>query len=180
MLKIMNEMDEVWTRLIEEATVRAKAAGRTDVADYLELKAGNDAIRLEGVQWLFKSFLESADRADKQGIKVQIENENPHRFPIGGATMVGSLIRFRFGLRNLTVEAGWARAPGDGFMRGGALACARITHFGIAKYNAELMLARSDGSANLPRWVSIEKDGTTNPVSLNDLRRHFNFLLDSV
>ena len=56
-----------------------------------------------------------------------MENENPHNFRLRGANLVGSLLRVRQGVRCLTVEAGWTRTPNDGFMRGGALAIARIT-----------------------------------------------------
>ena len=171
MLKTMNELDEIWQQMIREATARAKTAGRSDVADYLALKANNDAIRAAGCKWLFDAFLELSDEANRQGIRLEIENENPHRFAIGHSTMVGSLLRFRFGVRSLTVEAGWTRTPADGFMRGGSLAHARISHFGISPANAELLLLR-DGE-NRPHWYSLEKDGRRIPFASNNLRRHF-------
>src|SRR5688500_9388720 len=133
----MNELEEAWAKITAEAIERARSDGRADVAAYLELKAGNDAIRLAGVQWLYKSFLELSDDANRQGIRLDIENENPHRFSVGAATMVGSLIRFHYGMRQLTVEAGWTRTPADGFIRGGGLACARLAHFGMAKHNTD-------------------------------------------
>ena len=168
----MNELDEIWQQMIREAAVKATATGRSDVADYLTLKAGNDAIRAAGCRWLFDSFLELSEEVNKQGIRLEIENENPHRFAMGQATMVGSLLRFRFGVRSLTVEAGWTRTPSDGFMRGGALAVARVLHFGIGRANAELLLVRQN--ENLPQWFTLEKDGTRNPFSLHDLYEHFN------
>ncbi|HEX6126432.1 MAG TPA: hypothetical protein VFZ23_13740 [Pyrinomonadaceae bacterium] len=80
--------------------------------------------------------------------------------------MAGSLIRIGYGVRRMTVEAGWTRMPSHGFMRSGALAAARITHFGMPKAGDELMLIRA-GEA--PVWSSIggglfDTDG---------LRRHF-------
>ena len=168
----MNELDEIWQQMIREAAVKATAAGRSDVADYLSLKAGNDAIRAAGCRWLFDSFLELSEQVNKQGIRLEIENENPHRFVIGPATMVGSLLRFRFGVRSLSVEAGWTRTPGDGFMRGGALAAARVLHFGIGRANDELALVRQ--SENLPQWFTLKKDGTRKSFSLTDLYEHFN------
>lgn len=171
MLKPMNELNEIWQRMMQEATVKAKESGRSDVADYLLLKANNDAIRAKSCRWLFDSFLELSEEAGKQGIRLDIENENPHRFAIGHSTMVGSLLRFRLGVRNLTVEAGWTRTPADGFMRGGALAHARISHFGMVKANAELLLFRQND--NMPEWVAIEKDGRRIPFALNKLQEHF-------
>jgi sugar phosphate isomerase/epimerase len=178
MLKRMNELDEIWQQMVREAALKAKAAGRSDVADYLALKATNDAIRAAGCRWLFDSFVELSDEAGKRGIRLDIENENPHRFVVGHASMVGSLLRFRFGVRNLTLEAGWTRTPGDGFMRGGALAAARILHFGIGKANADLVLVRQN--ENMPRWVTLEKDNTRNPVSANSLRQHFNTFIGTI
>lgn len=171
MLKTMNELDEIWQRMILEAGARAKTAGRSDVADYLTLKANNDAIRAAGCKWLFDSFLELSDEVNRQGIRLEIENENPHRFAVGHSTMVGSLLRFRFGVRNLTVEAGWTRTPADGFMRGGGLARARISHFGISKADAELQLAGQN--ENMPQWFTVEKDGRRIPFDSNNLREHF-------
>jgi hypothetical protein len=174
----MNELDEIWQQMIQEAAAKAKGAGRSDVADYLALKAGNDAIRAAGCRWLFDSFLELSEVVNKQGIRLEIENENPHRFASGQSTMVGSLLRFRFGVRSLTVEAGWTRTPGDGFMRGGALAAARVTHFGIGAANADLLLIPQ--KENMPQWFALEKSGTRNPLSSNDLREHFNIFIGFV
>jgi len=172
----MNELDEIWQQLIQKAMADAKAAGRADVAKYLALKASNDAIRIASCEWLFDSFLELSNEVNKRGVKLTIENENPYRFTVGNADMVGSLLRFQYGIRKLEIEAGWTRTPSDGFMREGALARARILHFGISKANAELILAREN--ENLPQWFSIEKDGKRNSFSSNNLRQHFDLFLD--
>lgn len=174
----MDELDEIWQRMIREATVKAQASGRSDVADYLLLKAGNDALRGAGCRWLFESFLELSEEANKQGIRLDVENENPHRFSSGHSTMVGSLLRFRRGVRSLTVEAGWTRTPADGFMRGGALAHARILHFGISKANAELFLVRQN--RDLPRWFAQNAGGKRIIFSLDDLRGHFKIFTGDV
>ena len=142
------------------------------------LQPTSDAIRAAGCRWLFDSFLELSEEVNRQGIRLEIENENPHRFAVGPATMVGSLLRFRFGVRSLTVEAGWTRTPGDGFMRGGALATARVTHFGIGAANADLLLIPQ--KENMPQWFALEKNGTRNPLSSNDLREHFNIFIGIV
>lgn len=167
----MNELDEIWRRMIEEAVLKAKSSGNSDVAEYLTLKATNDAIRSEGCKWLFDSLLELSEEASRQGIRLEIENENPHRFSIGFSTMVGSLLRFRRGVRALTIETGWTRTPADGFMRGNSLAHARISHFGMSKANAELALVRQNG--DLPHWFVIGANGDRKLFSSDDLREHF-------
>jgi hypothetical protein len=178
MLKTMDELDEIWRRMIDEASARARLGGRSDVADYLALRANNDQLRSAGCKWLFDSFLELSDEASRQGIRLEIEQENPHRFDVGAATMVGSLLRFRFGIRSLTIEAGWTRTPADGFMRGNSLARARITHFGIRKANAELALLRPQTDAP-PEWFAIGDTGGRSIVAADDLRRHFGIFTGS-
>lgn len=167
----MNELNEFWTNSIAEAINKARGEGRHDVADYLALKATNDEIRAAASRWLFESALEIAHEAMRRGINLKIENENPHRFEMGKSVMVGSLIRFRFGVRSLTVEAGWTRTPGDGFMRGGALAAARLTHFGQAKHNVELVLLRSAASA--PEWFAVRPEAARVPFDSRHLLEHF-------
>ncbi len=176
MLKAMNELDEVWANMINEAIVKARTGGRGDVADYLALKASNDTIRSRSVKWLFDSILEIASQANRSNPNITIENENPHRFAIGNATMVGSLLRFRQGVRCLTIEAGWTRTPADGFMRGGALAAGRISHFGIGKANADLLLIRS---GDLPEWFSVDHNSQKKMFSSDHLDEHFRVFLDS-
>ena len=166
----MNELDEVWAGMLEKALIKAEAEGRRDVADYITLKASNDAIRQTSVQWLFGSLLEIAG----SNPQVTIENENPHRFTFANATMVGSLLRLRHGVRCLTLEAGWTRTPSDGFMRGGALAAARIKHFGLAKHNTDLQLIQLNGS---PGWFIAEKNGNRTMFDTNHLNQHFQIFL---
>jgi hypothetical protein len=178
MLKPMNELDEMWQQMMQDAAAKANATGRTDVADYLTLKANNDAVRAASCKWLFESFLELSEEVNKQGIHLAIENENPHRFAVGHSTMVGSLLRFRLGVRNLTIEAGWTRTPADGFMRGNSLAHARISHFGISKANSELQLMRQN--ENAPQWFALEKDGGRIPFTSNNLRQHFRVFTDAL
>lgn len=177
----MNELDEIWQQMIQQATAKAKSSGRSDVADYLSLKASNDQIRSESCRWLFNSFLELSEESSRHGIRFDVENENPHRYQIGHSTMVGSLLRFRQGVRTLTVEAGWTRTPGDGFMRGNSLAHARISHFGMSKSNAELLLLRHNG--NLPEWFLFESASgapTRKIFSAERLREHFGIFIASV
>lgn len=172
---MMNELNEFWANSIDEAINKARAEGRTDVADYLALKATNDEIRAASSRWLFGSLLEIAHEAIRRGLNIKIENENPYRFEMNKATMVGSLLEFKFGIRRLTAEAGWTRTPQDGFMRGGALAFARLVHFGQAKHNAELILIRSKDSA--PQWFAVDRAGHQTAFDSNNLREHFRIFL---
>ena len=166
----MQELNEVWAGMLENALAKAEAEGRRDVADYLTLKAMNDAIRQTSVQWLFGLLLEIAGNNPQ----ITIENENPHRFDFANSSLVGSLLSFRRGVRCLTVEAGWTRTPKDGFMRGGALAAARITHFGMAKHNAELLLIQLNGA---PVWFAAGKDGRRISFDSHHLNQHFQIFL---
>lgn len=172
---MMNELNEFWANSIDEAINRARAEGRADVADYLSLKATNDEIRAASCRWLFESLLEIAHEKMRDGLNLKIENENPYRFEMNKATMVGSLLEFSLGIRRLTAEAGWTRTPQDGFMRGGALAFARLVHFGQAKHNAELILIRVTDSA--PQWFAVDRAGQRTPFDSNTLREHFRIFL---
>ncbi len=173
----MDELDEVWTQRINEAVKQARSDGRGDVADYLALKASNDAVRITGIKWLFDALLEIASHANRHNSNITTENENPHRFAFGNANLVGSLLRFRQGIRCLTLEAGWTQTPTDGFMRGGALACAKLTHFGIGKHNTELLLVSSNKLLN---WVAIDKNGGKAVFDSHQLNRHFQIFTDEV
>ena len=143
----MNEQDQGWHELLASKIEQARSAGRHDIADYLTLKQSNDAIRQAAVNWLFDSFVEFALEASRRQPAVTVEREEPHEFDFRGGRMVGSLVRVRFGVRNLTVEAGWTRAPSHGFMRGGALAAARVAHFGLPKSGIDLELVKGDATA---------------------------------
>ena len=166
----MNELDEMWTQMLSLALENAKESGRHDVADYLNLKAANDAIRQASVQWLFDTLIEIAGDANRTNTSISIERDDTHNFSYRGANLVGSLIRFRQGVRCLTVEAGWTRTPKDGFMRGGALAFARLTHLGMPKANAEISLIRSEGS---PVWQVMLGEKGVRIFRSESLREHF-------
>ena len=171
----MNELDEIWSQLLAEWGANARAAGRHALADYIALKASNDQIRERGVRWLFDSFIELAAMANRQNIPVTIEREDPHNFSHHGANMVGSALRIRYGVRCLTLEAGWTRTPRDGFMRNQALAAARLTHFGIKGESAELSLRHTE---ELPNWFVLTKNEKTIPLEASELIRHFSILIE--
>ncbi len=167
----MTELDHVWSQMLDKAAAKALDSGHRDIADYLRLKAANDEIRTIGVGWLLDTFVEIAGHAVRKHAAITIERHEPHNFAYGNSNMVGSLIHVRHGVRCLTIEAGWTRTPRDGIMRNGALAFARITHFGLPKLDADLRMVRGE---TLPEWL----DETDTAVDSHELRRHFDVLLD--
>ena len=172
----MNELDEVWDEMMTRAITEARASGREDVAEYLALKATNDFIRSTSVRWLLDSLLEIAGQHNRAAAAapVQIETENPHRFAFNRANMVGSRLVLRQGVRCLSLEAGWTRTPADGFMRGGALAAARISHFGISKANQDLILLKTE---DFPQWFSVDANQRKEVFDSRHLHRHFQVLI---
>jgi hypothetical protein len=171
----MTELDQMWSQMLTEAAAKAIDSGRSDIVRYLRLKAANDAIRAEGVNWLCGSVIELAAEANRRHPAIAIERREPNVYRRGNSNMVGSLIQVRLGVRCLTLEAGWTRTPSDGIMRGGILAAARISHFGMSKANADLSLAYS---GDLPLWFIDEEGQSRRPFRIRDLNEHFMILMD--
>jgi hypothetical protein len=166
----MSELDEDWTQVLAEAERRARAQGRGDLVEYLRLRASNDQARMTGVGWLFETFTQLAGEANRAGAGVQVSREAGHRFAVGGATMVGTLLTLKSGVRQLLIEAGWPRAPGDGFVSGNGLACGRIRHFGITSANEDLLLVRAqDGT---PQWLATDRRGARAQLLEERARQH--------
>ncbi|MDT5269793.1 MAG: hypothetical protein QOH49_1979 [Acidobacteriota bacterium] len=172
----MSGFDEDYERKMHEARERARGGGRNDVLDYLDLKAANDAARTRAVEWLLESFITAAGELNRAGAGVAVARTVAHRFRVGNSTMVGARLVLRRGVRALTVEAGWPRAPRDGIVRGGGLASATIGHFGDARAGEELLLV-PDASTEA-RWFFIEKTGARTELQDERLRRHITRLLD--
>ena len=168
----MTELDQVWTQVLSEAEAKAVGSGRKDIAAYLRLKAANDVVRTAGVGWLVDTVIELAGQAAAMHKTVVIERDDPHNFSHGHSNMVGTLIAVRYGVRCLTLEAGWTRSPRDGIMRNGSLAVARIAHFGLPKHRAELRLIHSE---TLPNW--IDKNETV--IDSRALQNQIDILLEN-
>jgi hypothetical protein len=166
----MSELDEQWAQVLAEAERRARSAGRGDLVEYLKLRATNDRARMTGVQWLFETFTTLAGEANRAGAAVQVTREEDHRFKLGSATMVGVLLTLKSGVRQLMVEAGWPRAPRDGFVPGNGLAGGQIRHFGIKSANEELLLVRSPEGA--PQWLALGRWGGRTRLLETHLRQH--------
>ena len=168
--------EEDYEQRMAEARERARGGGRSDVLDYLELKAANDAARSRGVEWLLESFEVAAGELTRAGAGLALSRTDAHRFRLGHSTMVGTRLVLRRGVRQLTVEAGWPRAPRDGIVRGGGLASALVGHFGNARAGEELLLLPLPDAD--PRWFVVEKTGSRTELRPADLRRHLARLLD--
>ncbi|MFL6374122.1 MAG: hypothetical protein ACJ73D_05590 [Pyrinomonadaceae bacterium] len=164
----MDELDASWAEMLIAASVRASLEGRADVAEYLRLKATNDAIRAAGVKWLLDAFVEAA--FDQKHPLINVEREEGYAFPQGASTMAGTRLTIRYGLRCLDVEAGWARLPAHGIMREAALARANILHFGRSRENQNLKLIPGP---DLPQWIT--QDGEI--FLLENARQHIQRLI---
>src|SRR5205807_5477781 len=156
-----------WELALAQAQERARAAGRRDIADYLNLRRRNDLLRQTATDWLMNVFVVLAGEANRAGAGIQIEEQHEHRFQRGTATMVGKRITLRRGVRELTIECGWPRTPRDGIVRGNGLACANIKHFGQPKMNDGLLLMSSKTGS--PQWI-IAKDDMRSNLAESDLR----------
>ncbi len=166
----MSELDAEWARRVAVAEQTARAQGRGDVADYLALRAANDLARGVGCEWLLATFNNLADEANRAGAAITITQEDAHRFHIGHSTMVGRKLSLRAGVRELVIEAGWPRAPQDGIVRGGGLACARVTHFGDRARNASLLLVQTP--TGTPQWLIVAETGAHLPFHEEHTRQH--------
>ena len=172
----MTELDEAWEIALAQATQRAHGEGRADIARYLDLRRRNDLLRRAATDWLVDGLFTMAADANRRGAAIQIERNEDHRFTRGAATMVGTQLTLRQGVRALTIESGWPRKPGDGIVRGNALACANIKHFGRVRNNAELILVSS--ARGTPQWFVLNRD-TRSLLTGAELRRHFSLLVQS-
>jgi hypothetical protein len=166
----LSELDAEWARRVAVAEQQARAQGRGDVAAYLALRATNDLARGIGCEWLLETTTALAGAVNRVGASVTITQADGHRFHVGHSTMVGRKLILRAGVRELTVEAGWPRAPQDGIVRGGGLACARVTHFGDRARNASLLLVPHADAA--PQWVILSEEGQRTPLNEEHLRQH--------
>src|SRR5688572_8269486 len=89
----MNELDELWSAKLSDAIEDARASGRSDLADYLSLKAANDAVRQAEIDKLFQHFIDLALSAENVEKNIRVEREAPHSFLHRNANMKGGLLR---------------------------------------------------------------------------------------
>ena len=172
----MGGIDEEYERRMSEARERARGGGRGDVLEYLNLREANDAARTRGVEWLLEAFTTAAGELNRTGAGLALARTDAHRFRVGNSSMVGARLVLRRGIRALTVEAGWPRAPLDGVVRGGGLASALVGHFGNARAGEELLLVPGGDSG--ARWFVIDKTGARAELRAERLKLHVSRLLD--
>ena len=132
--------------------------------------------RARGVEWLVDSFTGLAGELNRAGAGLTLQRTESHRFRVGHSTMVGTRLVLRNGIRELTIEAGWPRAPRDGIVRGGGLAWARVLHFGAPSAGEELLLAPWNDAA---RWLSFNEAGPHQEFLEDRVRLHVSKLLDN-
>jgi len=173
----VSELDDAWAVALAEAEQKARLAGRGDIAAYLSLRNSNDLLRKAGVDWLVTSFTTLAGEANRRGSSLTISNQEGHRFHVGSSTMVGHLLTITNGVRTLFIEAGWPRAPQDGVVRGGGLACGNIRHLGVRKASEEILLLKS--KTGTPVWVGVKKHEQRMPLHEANIRQHLVVLLDA-
>lgn len=173
---VMNDLEDAWEVALAEATQRARGAGRADILRYIDLRRRNDLLRRAATDWLHEALTSLAADANRAGAAIQIERADDHRFRRGSATMVGKQLILRKGVRALTIESGWPRAPRDGVVRGNALACANIKHLGRTRLNEELVLVASTKGS--PQWFVLREDEQS-LLTESDLRKHFGILVQS-
>ena len=173
---LINELEEAWELALAEASHRAQRAGRADIARYLDLRRRNDLLRRTAIDWLNATFTALAADANRVNAGIQIERRDDHRFRRGSATMVGTQLMFRRGVRTLTIESGWPRTPRDGIVRGDGLACAHIKRLGRKRMDDELVLIRT--KTDSPQWFVLNDDERS-PLNDSYLRRHFSFFTQS-
>jgi hypothetical protein len=59
-------------------------------------------------------------------------------------------------------------------MRGGALVCANIIHFGVPKKNQELLLLKVD---DVPQWFSLKGERELSSFNVGCFKPHFEVFL---
>lgn len=172
----VSELDEAWAAALAEAEVRARAAGRADITEYLALRSSNDLLRKTACDWLLATFRNVAGEMNRAGASLQMSSEDNYQFTVANAAMVGQLLKLENGVRQLLVEVGWPRVPGHGFIRGGGLALGRLRHVGIKSASEQIRLVTSpEGS---PRWIA--ENNREPPVEIREanIRQHLAILLD--
>jgi len=133
-------------------------------------------VRARAVEWLLEIFMAAAGELNRAGAGLTLARTDAHRFRVGNSTMVGTRLTLSRGLRALTVEAGWPRAPRDGIVRGGGLASARTGHFGDRKRDEEFLLVPVGREE--ARWLVLDKAGARTELQEERLRAHVSRLLE--
>lgn len=173
----VNELDETWAAALAEAEVRARAAGRGDITEYLSLRRSNDLLRKTACDWLLSTFRNVAGEMNRAGAALQISNDDNYQFQIANSALVGQLLKLENGIRQLLVEVGWPRLPAHGFIRGGGIAVGRLRHVGIKSASELIRLVTSPEGT--PRWIVENNRQPVAEIREANIRQHIAILLDS-
>jgi hypothetical protein len=173
----VNELDETWAAALAEAEVRARAAGRGDITEYLTLRRSNDLLRKTACDWLLSTFRNVAGEMNRAGAALQISNDDNYQFQIANSALVGQLLKLENGIRQLLVEVGWPRLPAHGFIRGGGIAVGRLRHVGIKSASELIRLVTSPEGT--PRWIVENNRQPVAEIREANIRQHVAILLDS-
>lgn len=166
----MNSFEEKWLEMINSAKLIAAEQGNETLRDFFELKAANEKIRMDASKTLLEYFFRAIRIKIEEGFKLDVETHGGYKFQMRHALLTGFRVDVLFGLRRLSIEIGWTRLPKDGFMRGGALAYCRITHFGRPEHNSELLLLNSQN----PKWFT---EKSNSPFDITDAMIHLDRLI---
>jgi hypothetical protein len=173
----VNELDETWAAALAEAEVRARAAGRGDITEYLSLRRSNDLLRKTACDWLLSTFRNVAGEMNRAGAALQISNDDNYQFQIANSALVGQLLKLENGIRQLLVEVGWPRLPAHGFIRGGGIAVGRLRHVGIKSASELIRLVTSPEGT--PRWIVENNRQPVAEIREANIRHHIAILLDN-
>ena len=164
--------EEFWHRLLDEEIARGTVTAEGVFEDYLAVRGANNEIRDSATEWLFRSFDELAERLRLQAFECSVERSDESQFNFLGATLTGPAIFFSHGVKRLSCEVGSIKAPGHGIIKGGGVAVARISHFGMPEKEQFLRLSVGEGSA---RWT-VESE-RLRQFDAYDLMAHFRILI---
>jgi len=171
-LRFMTTSEQFWSRLLDEEIARGNVSAEGVFQEYLSVRGANNNIRNEAAEWLFGSFVKFTQRLVSDGFQISVERNEESQFAFHWATLSGPSIVVSNGLRKLSCEVGSIKAPGHGIIKGGGIAIARLSHFGIPEKDQILRLIAGEETA---RWVV---DGSrTRELDAYDLVRHFKILL---
>lgn len=170
----MQRDKDFWTGMLDDPSFRELFSGRGVIADYIKLRDRNDEIRTKAVEILFSAIGALVHEAEKKGVALSSEEFDECSFEQRPARVTGPGLRIRHGVRCLTVEAGWTRVPSDGVMGEGALALARLSHFGFPEKTTVLYLLIFE---ERPRWFTIGRDGIRRSFEAEELVQHLQLLI---
>lgn len=149
-------------------------------AEYLRLKAANEALREKARLWVWE-VLNGICAELNRGLTVGPGEEaiqvglQEWTFAVESATLVGERFGARRRGRTLIVEIGWPRLPEHGYLTEGGLARGRIGFSQNVMLDprpvAEIILKRAGGGE--PRWHLISNQATGEQLTETHLR---NFL----